>query len=466
MKRGDTIEAVVRSLSAKGDGVAQVGEREITLRGTVPGDRVNARLLRKRKGRFDAEVLDVLEPGVERCAPVCPHFGTCGGCRWQDIPYADQVELKVSMTSSALAGAGVDTPTLEPALGAVSPLYYRNKMEFSFGAGREGELQLGLHVRGRYNHVFNVSHCHLQSEVSNRIVISVRSQAAALGLSPYDLRQHTGLLRFLVIRQSGQTGQVLVNLVVSKYPDDGTDALVRAVLADVPEISTWVVSLHQGRAQVAVGEAEYVVHGAGTISDGCNGVDYEISPRSFYQTNSAQAARLYAAVVDLAGDLPEVDVLDLYSGAGGISLQLAAHSRSVYGIESVGEAVEDARRNAAANGVGNCVFAVGEAEKLVPELVQRRFGLVVVDPPRAGLHKKVLRSLLELDPERIVYVSCNPWTLADDLAVLAHSRYRVDCVRPVDMFPQTPHCEVIVRLLRLDGARSGSPEGRCRAAES
>ena len=448
MKRGERIVAEVFELSAKGDGLARVDGREVVLRGTVPGDRVEAILGRKRKGRFEASVERFLDFGRERISASCPHFGVCGGCRWQDLAYADQLRIKEGMVRVALESQENSPSSPEPILPSLSPFFYRNKMEFSFGTDPEGNLQLGLHVRGRFNRVFDLKNCLLQTEISNCIVETVRRHAVAAELSVYDLKKHQGLLRFLVVRDSKKTGEVMVNLVVSEYPCEDVLRLTENVLKEIPQITTWVVSLHQGKAQVAVGQEEFILHGRGSILEECGGVEYEISPRSFFQTNTLQAERLYGVVDELAGDLAGADVLDLYCGTGGISLYLARRARAVWGIESVPEAVADARRNAQRNGIESCTFIAGSVEETLNELEERDFDLVVVDPPRAGVHKRALEGLLCLRAPSIIYVSCNPVTLAENLSVLCAQEYRIARILPVDMFPQTPHCEVVAGLVR------------------
>lgn len=455
MKRGDQIVATVERLSAKGDGLAYVEGKEMALRQTVPGDRVEAIVGRKRKGRFEARIERFLEYGVERVPATCEHFGICGGCRWQDLGYADQLQIKEGMVRSALEGEALLLPSFSPILPSPTPLFYRNKMEFSFGRDREGEMQLGLHVRGRFNRVFNVEECHLQSEVSNRIVRAVREHAVSAGLSVYDLKEHQGLLRFLVIRESKKLGEVMVNLVVSEFPSEPVTQLVEKVKKQIPEITTFVVSLHQGKAQVAIGQEEFILKGKGYIAEDCGGVAYEVSPRSFFQTNSLQAERLYDVVVGLAGDLEGLEVLDLYCGTGGISLHLARRAQAVWGIEAVEEAIADAQKNAQRNGIENCQFISGAVEDVLADLDKQRFDLVVVDPPRAGLHKRALAAVAALEASRIIYVSCNPFTLAEDLVALAQADYGADVVQPVDMFPQTPHCEVVVSLVRHQNAGEG-----------
>jgi 23S rRNA (uracil1939-C5)-methyltransferase len=450
MQRGELVVVEVAGLSPQGEGLALVEGRTVVVPRAVPGDRVEARVAGKQKGRFLAFPERFLETAVNRQPPPCRHFGRCGGCRWQDLPYPDQLRLKEGLVRNALEERGVRIGEFLPALASPLPLYYRNKMEFSFSADPAGTLVLGLHLRGRFDRVFDVEECHLQSGPANRILAAVRRHATRAGLPAYDLKTHQGLLRFLVIRQAAKREEILVDLVVAQYPSAEVDALVAAVLEEVPEITTFALTLHRGKAQVAAGQAQWVLKGRGWIEEECGGLEFAVSPRSFFQTNSLQAARLYALACRMGGGLGGLSVLDLYCGTGGLSLHLARAARAVLGVEVAAEAVADARGNAARNGIANCEFIAGAAEEILPRLQGegRRFDRVFADPPRAGLHRKALEALGALAAPQLVYISCNPFSLAEDLARLQEAGYRVEAVQPVDMFPQTPHCEVVSRLAR------------------
>ncbi|MEE2657068.1 MAG: 23S rRNA (uracil(1939)-C(5))-methyltransferase RlmD [Candidatus Latescibacterota bacterium] len=453
MKKGEHVIVDIEGLTPRGDGRGTVDGRELVVPRSVPGDRAEVFVSRKRKGRFEGVVDDLIHPGIERRDPPCSHFGLCGGCRWQDFEYSKQLALKESMVRDAFERHGVAVRGWHGIAASPQVYNYRNKMEFSFGSDRDGKPLLGLHVRERYNRVFDLEACHLQSETSNRIVDSVRTRATKMGLPVYDLRSHEGLLRFLVIRDAKATAQVMVNLVVSSYPHDDVDQLMAGVLDEVgDEITTAIITRHSGKAQVAIGEEEFMVKGEGMITEICNGLEFQISSQSFFQTNTWAAEKLYARVTELAGDLSEAEVLDLYSGTGGMSLHLARAAHSVVGVEQVAETVRDARGNAQRNAIGNCTFLADQAEETLRELADgdesNNFDVVVLDPPRAGVHKKALQELIHLGPPTIVYVSCNPETLADDLADLVEGGYQVEEVQPFDLFPHTPHCEAVTRLRR------------------
>ncbi len=456
MKKPEVHELKIEGLTSQGDGLARWGDREVTVAGAVPGDLVEAWVgRRKRKGRHVGRLEQLLEQDIPRRDPPCPHFGVCGGCRWQNIDYGEQLLLKQRMIVDALSQSGVVVETTDTPIASPDVFFYRNKMEFSFGRGFEGELQLGLHVRERYNRVFNLHSCQLQSELSNRVVRCVRDQAEALRLPVYDLRTHEGLLRFLVVRDTKARAGMLVNLVVSTYPHDGIDELVSQVLREVPEITDLVITKHSGKAQVAIGEQEFLIKGEGRLHEACGLLEFEISPQSFFQTNTQQAGRLYSLVGEMIGDQEGGHVLDLYCGTGGTTLHIALRARRVLGVEQVPEAVVDARRNAQRNGISNCEFIAGSAESVLDGLCTqgRRFDVIVVDPPRPGVHKDAMKQILRLNPPVIIYVSCNPYSMAKDLSQFCVSEYRVGRLQPIDLFPHTPHCEVVARLV---GKASGS----------
>ena len=448
MKRGDEIEVDVVGLDAKGDGRGIVDEREIIVRRAVPGDKIKGRVIKKRRARADVEITDYIDYGMPRKEAQCIHFGLCGGCRWQDLSYEDQLLLKEHMVRNALKEYGFHDVKVRPTTPSHSPFFYRNKMEYSFGCDRDGNVRLGLHVRGKFNRIFDVESCQLQSPLSNKIVQNVRRLANELDLSAYNLKNHSGLLRFLVIRDAKKSNQVLVNLFVSNYPEDGVEKLANRLREEISEIDSLIITLHRGKAQVAKGEREFVLWGDGAIEESCGPIRLDISPQSFFQTNSLQAELLYNLIADWAGE--EIgETLDLYCGTGSISLYLADRAEYVLGIEVVEEAVVDARSNAERNGIKNCSFVVGKAEDELVSIRDRDFNLVVVDPPRPGLHKNVLAALGQMKPPRILYVSCNPQTLAENAYVLKDYGYDIGRVQPVDMFPQTPHCEVVCEMEQL-----------------
>jgi 23S rRNA (uracil1939-C5)-methyltransferase len=449
-RRGDLLTVDVTDLAFGGEGVARAGGYVVFIPGGVPGDRVDVRLtqVRPRFARGAIERLD--RPSDLRTEPPCPYFGRCGGCRLQHVRYEAQLEFKQRQVADCLARlGGLGHVSVSPIIGAPEIYGYRNKMEFTF-AEVNGEPVVGLHEAERYDAILDVERCLLQSDGMNAVLAEVRAFVREQRWSIYRQDTEQGLLRFLMLREGRQTGEAMVNLVTAS-PDVATArALADRLRARCPHVSSIVLNVNPTKAAVAVGVEEHPVAGNETIRERLSDLVFSISANSFFQTNTRQAERLFGIVGEYAGLTGRETVLDLYAGTGAISLLLAHQARAVYGIELVPAAIEDAARNARENGITNCTFLPGEVRHVLPDLLARgvRADVVVADPPRAGFHPKALRSLATLAAERIVYVSCNPGTLARDLGTLCGAGYRVTAVQPVDMFPHTPHIEVVVRIDR------------------
>lgn len=472
IKRGRTIELDVEKFADRGKSLSRVDGYVVFVRGAVPGDRVRAKVYRRKKNYAEAQVVDVLRASPKRTEPRCYYFGTCGGCVWQQVEYEAQLEAKRQSVREALEHqGGFEDVDVRPTLGSPETYFYRNKMEFSFSADRwltpdeidtgrdyDTDFALGLHVPGNFYKVLDLKECHLQSELSTRLVNGVRQFVKAREWVPWDIRKHEGYLRHLVVRQGERTGDVMVNLVTSRYDEERMAALAAYLRADFPEVSTLVNGVHTGVSQTAFGEELYTVFGPGVIYDRIGPYRFEIGPNAFFQTNTQQAERLYEVARDAAG-LQEDDVVyDLYCGAGPISVFIADRVRRVVGVELIEEAVENARANAATNGVGNCTFVTGDLKELfTPAFVDAhgRPDVLIVDPPRAGMHDKVVEQIGRLRAERFVYVSCNPQSQARDLAAL-RDVYTIEAVQPVDLFPHTPHIENVVTLRVREGSHRRS----------
>ena len=448
-KRGDLVELTIQSLDEKGQGVASLGSYTVRVRGGLPGDRIVARMgrIRHRRLQADAKAEERVQQEVERITAPCSHFGTCGGCVWQDVMYEKQVEFKREIVSQSLKEAGLEIQLEKPIL-TQDPFSYRNKMEFSFGQSEDGRVDLGLHSPGRFDRIFDLESCHLQSEISNQIVRMVREWVRERGLQAYHLYRHTGLLRFLTLREGKRTGEVMVVLTTSG--DEFPDALElgQEIVTSFPEVKSVVHSINRRKAQIAIGEEEVLLAGKPEIRERLGKFEFDISPSSFFQTNSVQAERLYLQAAEFAEAQPNDQVLDVYCGTGGLSLFMSQIAGSVTGIELAESSIQDANRNAASNQVENCNFIPGAAEDVLGELGEQGkvFDVAITDPPRSGMHKSALRALIGLAPNRIVYVSCNPKAMGNDLKGLCEGGYRIDRVQLVDMFPHTPHCEVVSRL--------------------
>jgi 23S rRNA (uracil1939-C5)-methyltransferase len=448
-KRGDAVELVVDDLAFGGDGVGRAGGYVVFVRGGLPGDRLRVRMTEAR-ARFGRAVVEaVLTPSPDRVEAPCPYFGRCGGCRLQHLAYPAQLALKERQVRETLTRLGGLPPfELRPIVPAPAPYGYRNKMEFTVGAGPAPYL--GLHEAERYDVVLDIERCLLQSETMNALLAELQHQVRQRGLSVWDPATERGLLRFVAVREGQRTGEAMVNVVASAADVETLVPVAEALRARVPATTSVVLNVNDTKSSVAVGSEEHLLLGRDHITERLADVAFRVSAASFFQTNTVQAERLFALVAEACALTGEETVVDLYAGTGAISLLLARRARHVYGIELAPAAVADAVRNAQANAITNCTFLTGEVRHALPTLAADgvRPEVVVADPPRAGFHPKALGALAGLGPARIVYVSCNPSTLARDLGDLCRQGYRLDWVQPVDMFPQTPHIEAVARLTR------------------
>jgi 23S rRNA (uracil1939-C5)-methyltransferase len=449
-RRGDALSLTIDDLAFGGDGVGRADGYVVFVRGGIPGDRLRVRLTeaRARFGRGAIEAVDV--PSPDRVAPPCPYFGRCGGCRLQHMAYPAQLAFKAKQVADCLGRlGGVGGFELRPILAAPEIYGYRNKMEFTVAETADGPV-IGLHEADRYDAVLDIERCLLQPDALNALLCETRRDVRERRLSIYDQTSGEGLLRFLMLRAGRRTGETMANIVTSAPEIETLAPLAQRLRTRLGSTVSVVVNVNPKKASVAVGTEEHLLAGRDHINESLGGLTFQISANSFFQTNTEQAERLFG-IVEIACELQGHEtVIDLYSGTGAISLLLARRCRRVYGIEVAATAVEDAVRNARANGIENCTFLAGEVRHHLPELIRQGVTaeVVVADPPRAGFHPKALGALVALAPARIVYVSCNPGTLARDVGDLARAGYRLEWVQPVDMFPHTPHIEAIARLTR------------------
>jgi 23S rRNA (uracil1939-C5)-methyltransferase len=439
--RGDELELKVDSLAHGGNGVARHDGYVVFVAGAVPGDRVRAVVGKAKRAYAEARAVEVLEPSPDRIPPRADH----PGAPWQVLPYERQLEVKAGQVREALERIGrLEGFELEPIVPAVEHWRYRNKLEYSFGTGPDGELVCGFHAPGRWDQIVPMDDCLLASERSNEVRRQVLEHAQRHGLTAWDRREQRGLLRNLVVREGRRTGELQVRLVTSPAALD-TDALVDAVQCD----GLFWTQQHQLGETVQGGET-VLLAGAPQLRERVGGLELLISPEAFFQTNTEMAERLYEVAAEMAQLRGHERVFDLYCGIGTIGLSLAARAREVVGVEIVEEAVSDAIANARLNDVLNARFYAGDIRLAMRDLIEQagRPDVVVVDPPRAGLSQKVVRRIVEARPSRIVYVSCNPTTLAPNAAQLVEAGWTLKTVRPVDMFPQTPHIECVALLER------------------
>ncbi|MBE0428583.1 MAG: 23S rRNA (uracil(1939)-C(5))-methyltransferase RlmD [Thermoleophilia bacterium] len=443
--KNQEIEVSIDSLAFGGRGVARVNGFVVFVEGAVPGDVVRALVTASKRSYAEARSVEVLAPSRQRIQPACAHFGVCGGCSWQSLPYETQLEFKQKQVGDCLKRiGGVEEPPLDEPLGAAPLWRYRNKVEFSFAPAPGAGIDLGFHRPGEWQRVINIDDCVLHSQLTNKIRNLTRELVRESGLEAYDPRSGAGFFRHLVLREGANTGEVMVNLVTAPGEFPEKQDFARRLTTDHPEIASLVWSVNSTKASVATGFPFQVLAGRDHIFEEIRGLRLKVSPSSFLQTNTHMAERLYRKAVGYAGLRGEELVFDLYCGIGSISLLLARGCREVFGIEIMEEAVILARENTRANGAENAGFAVGKVRKVLKDLgLRRRPDVVVMDPPRAGASKKEVQRILEIMPSRIVYVSCNASTLAGNAAQLVEGGYRLLGAGAVDMFPHTPHIEVV-----------------------
>jgi 23S rRNA (uracil1939-C5)-methyltransferase len=450
VRNGEELELQIDSLAYGGNGVGRVNGFVVFVRGGLPGDRVRARVTKTKRGFAEAVAESVLEPSAERVDAPCRHFGVCGGCRFQDLAYEAQLAAKEQQVRDALVRIGrIADPPLEPIVPAASVYGYRNKLEYSFAAGEEG-IELGFHRAGRWDEIVGIEECLLTTDLGNAIRLAVRAWAREERLEPYDQGTATGYLRHLVVREGRNTGQVLVVLVTAPGERFETGYFVD-VLRRFPEVRSVYWAINDTPAE-RTNVPSKLLWGDEAIEEEILGLRFRLRPGAFLQTNTEMAERLYALAREYAALTGVENVLDLYCGTGTIALALAGNARAVWGLEISEEAVACAIENAELNGIANAHFYAGNVGQTLEELVEESGSpdVVVVDPPRAGLAGKALRRTGALGAERIVYVSCNPTTLASDLQVLRDEYgYELRRCRPVDMFPHTPHVESVSLLERV-----------------
>jgi 23S rRNA (uracil1939-C5)-methyltransferase len=452
VRRDDEIELDVDSLAYGGNGVARLDGFVVFVRRGLPGDRVRARVTKVKRGFAEALATEVLEPSPQRVEAPCAHYPACGGCRFQDLDYAVQAAAKEAQVRDALVRiGGFAEPPLEPIVPAESPFHYRNKMEYSFTQTPSGPA-LGFHKAGRWDEVLEIEKCWLTTDLGNALRNAVRDWAREEGLEAYDQEEQKGYLRHLVVREGRNTGQLLVMLVTAKGEKFETGYFVE-VLRRFPEVRSIHWAINDGVAEVT-NLPSRLLWGEDAIEEEILGLRYRVRPNAFLQTNTAMAERLYELAIEYAGLTGTETVYDLYCGTGTIGLAMARNALTVWGVEISEEAVACALENADLNGIGNAAFFAGNVGQSIEELAERagQADVVVVDPPRAGLAGKALKRTGGLGARRIVYVSCNPTTLAPNAAQMVESGYRLTRVRPVDMFPQTPHIESVALLERVSGA--------------
>ena len=442
------LELEIEDLALGGRGVAHHEGKVVLVEHGFPGDLVKARVYRRRRTLWEAHAEEILSASPWREPPRCPHVGTCGGCKLQGLAYGEQLAAKTSQVTEALRRlGGIDAPPMRDSIPAPEIFEYRNKMEFSFAVDREtGQLICGMHYAGRFDRVFDLQECHLVPPTYAAVVQAARAFLRERRVPAYDQRTHEGHARFLVVRRSVASGELVVNFVTTSADYALKDGFVTALTGAVTEVTGIVHSVSDRKAQVAVGERMDVWFGRDHMTERLGDLEFDLAPNAFFQTNSRQAAALYDLVVRAAEPSGDELTLDLYCGTGTIGVYVAPRVKAVLGVDSIAESVDNARANAARNGTGNASFECADVLDWLKQFDAAGSDdarLIVIDPPRAGLHPDVPKLLVNLKPRRIVYVSCNPAALARDAQLLGNRGYAITQVTPIDMFPHTAHIESV-----------------------
>ena len=454
----------ITGVAAEGKALCRIDDCVVFVPFCVPGDVVDLQITRKKHSFMEARVEKVKKPSSVRCEARCKHFGECGGCKWQILPYAEQLRYKQQQVVDNLTRIGkVALPEISPILGSKHEYEYRNKLEFSFSDKKwlswdsireAGGLEnvdksyaLGFHAPSSFDKVLDIEECFLMPDINNRIRNFLREYGREHGLTFYNEREHSGFMRSLIFR-SNEQGEIMVTIAFAEDRPEEREALLKAVHEAFPEITALLWVLNE-KFNDTIGDLEvHTYFGNDHIIETMENLHFKVGPKSFYQTNTDQAYELYKVVRAYAGLTGRELVYDLYTGTGTIAQFVAAQARQVIGIEYVPEAIEDAKINAAFNGIENTLFFAGDMKKVLNEAFIAQYGrpnVIITDPPRAGMDEDVVKTILFASPERIVYVSCNPATQARDLQLL-DAEYEVKAVQPVDMFPHTQHVENVVLL--------------------
>lgn len=452
MKKGQILEGIVERVDFPNRGIVQVGDRSIAVKNTVPGQKVRFAVNKVRKGKCEGRLLDVLESSALEIEASCPHFADCGGCTYQNLPYEEQLALKSRQLKSLMDAAIEGEYVFEGVKESPLQFGYRNKMEFSFGdEEKNGPLALGIHKRGSFHDIVTVGQCQIVDEDYQIILSCVADYFRGQEVPFYHKLRHTGYLRHLLVRKGAKTGEILVVLVTStqmQVPDKPwVDLLLSLDLKG--KLVGILHAFNDSLADVVQSDHMEVLYGQDFFYEELLGLRFKISPFSFFQTNSLGAEVLYETAREYVGETKDKVIFDLYSGTGTIAQMLAPVAKKVVGVEIVEEAVEAARVNADLNGLANCSFIAGDVLKVIDSLLDKP-DLIVLDPPRDGIHPKALEKIINFGVDRLVYISCKPTSLARDLELLQGRGYRVEKCVGVDMFPGTYHVETVVLMSRKD----------------
>ena len=447
------LEMEITGLTHNGAGAGKYQGYTLFVSGGLPGEKAKVKVVKVNKNYGFAKLIEILQPSPDRIKPLCPVYKKCGGCQLQHLSYEGQLEQKRQLVEDNINRIGkLQNVIIHPTIGMDNPWNYRNKAQVPV-AEREGGLIAGFYAKGTHD-IIDMEKCLIQQEQNDQLVLEIKKIAQELGFSAYDENSHTGLLRHIITRVGVNTNELMLILVTNGENLPRKDKLIKKILAKKPDLTSLIQNINSKKTNVILGEKSATLWGQDVIYDTIGDIKFAISPRSFYQVNPQQTRVLYEKALEYADLKGNENVIDAYCGIGTISLFLAKKAKHVYGVEIVPEAIEDAKSNAELNGINNVTFTVGAAEEIIPKWQNQdiKADVVVVDPPRKGLEKSLIDTIIGLKPKKVVYVSCNPSTLARDLRLLEDGGFKTIEVQPVDMFPQTTHCEAVARIERVKKA--------------
>ncbi|MTI56189.1 23S rRNA (uracil(1939)-C(5))-methyltransferase RlmD [Geosporobacter ferrireducens] len=451
VKKRDIVEAKIEDLEFPSKGIARIDGKKLFVKNTVPGQLVRVNISKVKDDYAEGKLIEVLERSPQEVESFCEHFGSCGGCAHQTLPYEAQLEMKANLVYRLLEDAGIRDYQFLGIEGSPETFAYRNKMEYSFGDEEKGgEITLGMHKKGKFHDVVTVDRCRIADEDFNLILRTILHYFREKKIPLYNNKTHIGYLRHLVVRKAKKTKEILVNLVTSTQQQVDMTELVELLKQQNYEgrLVGFLHTFNDGVSDVVISDRTDTLWGQDYFTEEILGLCFQISAFSFFQTNSIGAEKLYSLVMDFMGAAADKTVFDLYCGTGTIGQIAAKKAKKVIGIEIVEEAVAAANRNARLNGLDNCVFIAGDVLKKIDELKEKP-DIIILDPPRAGIHPKALKKILDYKAAEIIYVSCNPKTLAENLKDIQQAGYRVEKVKCMDMFPHTPHVETVVLMSRV-----------------
>lgn len=447
IKKNDRQTVYIEDLTHDGNGVAKIDGYPLFIQGALPGETAEIHVMKTLKNYGFAKVVNILEKSPDRVEAPCVYFSQCGGCQLQHLSYEGQLKWKQNMVANVMKRLGkIDAP-VHPVKGMEEPWHYRNKSQIPFAQNESGQMVAGFY-KTKSHSIVDMERCLIQTGEADVVMADLKRELEILGLRPYDEKSHQGMLRHVVVRKGRATGEVMVVLVTKSKKFPQASAVIEKIRALIPNVTSIVQNVNGEKTNVIFGNDTFTLWGKDTIEDTIGNVRFEISARSFYQVNPVQTEVLYKQALDYAQLTGNERVIDAYCGIGSISLFLAQKAGHVMGVEIVEQAIEDAKRNAALNGFTNTYFEAGPAEEVIPRWYKegKEADVLVVDPPRKGCDEALLSTIIEQKPKRVVYVSCNPATLARDLRILEDGGYKTQEVQLVDMFPHTTHCEAVAWL--------------------